>query len=296
MSTPMTMTNCPSDETLAAVIDGRLDPASRRTVIEHMSSCSDCYAIVSAGWDLQAAEVVAAEPAPVVRGRFGWGRVWVPAAVAAGLILAVLLPGIREWIALRRTGVSGIVAAQDQVPQRLAESRSSVSFPYKPLRRITRGVEKDGPINERQMLPLLLAGLRAEQQADDGSWKKLRAAAIAQLAMGHPRDAAASMERAVARKGKADAALLTDLAAIYVEIARNGQPGDAVRAVSAAERAWQAAHTPENAWNRALAYKYAKRRADAIRAWNDYLKLDSSSPWATEAAGKIKDLQEDTAL
>jgi len=292
----MMMTNCPSEETLAAFIDGRLDPGDRQTMVEHVVSCPDCYAITSAAWDYEAAGP-AADVAPVVRGRFGSIPLWLPAAVAAGLILAVFLPAIRERIEFRRSGgVSAIVAAQDNVPERLAESRPSVSFSYKPLHRTVRGVEKGGPINEDQMLPLLAAGLRAEQEADDGSWEKLRAAAIAQLAMGRPRDAVATMERAIARKGKTDAALLTDLAAVYVEVARNGRPRDAVHAVSAAERAWQAVHTPENAWNRALAYEHAERPADAIKAWHDYLKLDSSSPWAAEAAGKIKRLQEDTAL
>ena len=52
----MHMTNCPSEETLAAFIDGRLDIEARQRVVEHVTTCEDCYAIVSFAWDFQAEE------------------------------------------------------------------------------------------------------------------------------------------------------------------------------------------------------------------------------------------------
>src|ERR1700719_3559751 len=39
----------PSDETLAAFLDGRLDPETRRRVIEHMTTCDECYSVVASG-------------------------------------------------------------------------------------------------------------------------------------------------------------------------------------------------------------------------------------------------------
>ena len=44
----MEHTGFPSDETLAAFLDGRLDPETRRRVIEHMTTCDECYSVVAA--------------------------------------------------------------------------------------------------------------------------------------------------------------------------------------------------------------------------------------------------------
>jgi hypothetical protein len=55
-------------------------------------------------------------------------------------------------------------------------------------------------------------------------------------------------------------------------------------ALQLASGVWQRQHTPEAAWNRALAFEALGADADALQAWDDYLKLDSSSEWAKEAA------------
>ena len=41
----MEHTGFPSDETLAAFIDGRLDAETRANVIAHMTTCSECYSV-----------------------------------------------------------------------------------------------------------------------------------------------------------------------------------------------------------------------------------------------------------
>src|SRR2546430_1543511 len=45
----MEHTGFPSDETLAAFLDGRLDPETRRRVVEHMTTCDECYSVVMGG-------------------------------------------------------------------------------------------------------------------------------------------------------------------------------------------------------------------------------------------------------
>src|SRR4051812_4585887 len=50
----------PSDETLAAFIDGRLDDVTRRRVIEHMTGCDECYSVYLAATEMQKA--AGAEP------------------------------------------------------------------------------------------------------------------------------------------------------------------------------------------------------------------------------------------
>ncbi len=47
MTAPETM-SCPSEETLAEFIDGRLDPEARRSVVEHLAVCGECRDIVMA--------------------------------------------------------------------------------------------------------------------------------------------------------------------------------------------------------------------------------------------------------
>ena len=39
----------PTDETLAAYIDGRLDEETRKRVVEHMAECPECFEVVMAG-------------------------------------------------------------------------------------------------------------------------------------------------------------------------------------------------------------------------------------------------------
>ena len=54
----------------------------------------------------------------------------------------------------------------------------------------------------------------------------------------------------------------------------------ATLAARAAERAWSLRHTPETAWNRAVAL-------DTPEAWRDYLALDETSDWAREAQAHL---------
>ena len=46
----------PSDETLAAFIDGRLDPEMRRRVVEHMATCPECYDVVLGANEMRSAQ------------------------------------------------------------------------------------------------------------------------------------------------------------------------------------------------------------------------------------------------
>ncbi len=41
-----TQTSCLDHETLAAFIDGRLREDSRRSVVDHLAQCEDCYELM----------------------------------------------------------------------------------------------------------------------------------------------------------------------------------------------------------------------------------------------------------
>ena len=48
MKAPMEHSAFPSDETLAAFIDGRLDEETRKKVTAHVAECDDCYGTIMA--------------------------------------------------------------------------------------------------------------------------------------------------------------------------------------------------------------------------------------------------------
>lgn len=298
MSTPMMMTNCPSEETLAAFIDGLLDPESRRRVVEHITACADCYSIVSAAWDLQAAEPVAA---PVVEGRFGsrksWGSVAAALAAAAMVSFVFLYTPIRDLL-FPPSGIEKLVAASEAVQSRPSEGRLVGGFPYR-AHSVKRGKIED------ENLTLLLAARNAEEAVEKNPTEEnRRALAIAYLMNKRARDAVELLETLLRQKtGKrdlaeaihasTDAPLLTDLAAAW--LARGNtlpESDDAGLAMKAAERAWTLDETPEAAWNAAVAAERLDRVQDAIGRWERYLTLDSSSPWADDARNRLSRLRD----
>lgn len=302
MSTPMTMTNCPSEETLAAFIDGRLDPESRRRVVEHMSSCADCYSVISAAWDLQAADPAALPaPAPVVRGRFDSRTVWAPAAAAlaaAAMVSFVFLYApLHDRLFPPKTGIEALVEASEGLRYRPTDGRIVGGFPYR-KHSVNRG-DKD---KEDENLTLLIAASTAEEAAEKNPTEEnRRALAIAYLMNKRAGDAVERLETLLRQKtGKrdlaeaitttTDTALLIDLAAAWLA---RGATKDANLAMSAAERAWTLGKTPEAAWNRAVAAQRLDSTQEAIDRWEQYLVLDPSSPWAAEARNRLSDLRTD---
>ncbi|HEX2120852.1 MAG TPA: zf-HC2 domain-containing protein [Thermoanaerobaculia bacterium] len=273
-----------SIESLAAFIDGRLRGAERRRVEAHLASCAECRSDVNLVAEAQDAGVVQRPPSNVVEGRFGV-RSAFGAIAAAVLIGVVLTPTSRERFAFYRTGgTSALVAASESLPEREIEARPMGGFPYKPLKPTVRSFGDD-PQKDEKMFPMIAAARRIQANAD--SVKELRAAAIGHLFLGELDRAVATIERAVKLGDPDDAALLNDVATVYLERARRHDDDaatDIPRALDAAERSWALAKTPEAAWNRALAREMSGRDSAATAAaWRDYLALDPASPWADEA-------------
>src|SRR3954454_17183095 len=110
-ATFMEHTGFPSDETLAAFIDGRLDPETRGKVIAHMTTCSECYSVF-----VNATEMTAAAAAPESSrrsSRAGWLSVAV-AATAAMMAVVFLVTPVRDHILPR--GDAGMVALANAAP------------------------------------------------------------------------------------------------------------------------------------------------------------------------------------
>lgn len=86
---PVQGPDCLSEDLIAAVVDGTVDPERRSSALDHLASCAHCRSVVaSVSRAVSDPEVTAALPPSRRR------RTWltVPAAAAAGLLLLLLGP------------------------------------------------------------------------------------------------------------------------------------------------------------------------------------------------------------
>jgi anti-sigma factor RsiW len=284
MSSPEQQMHCPTDETLAAYIDGRLSGDARARVEEHLVTCDACHAVWQGVAEFRESE--AAMDAPnVVRGRFG--RRWAVAAAAAAVIVVsatLVLPHVQE----RRLN-NAVVAVAAQM-DRPSKARFSGPFSYRPAKETPRGGDsEDSGDTEESRIRTRLLNLWVDAQqavAKRPSAGNLHAAGVAALYTAEKRDeraaAVQSLEDAVAQS-PSDAALLNDLAAARIAWGSFANDSESYeRAAQDLNRAWAIAHSPEIAWNRAVVLDKLRQREKARIAWNEYLKLDPTGPWADE--------------
>jgi tetratricopeptide (TPR) repeat protein len=297
----------PSNETLAAFIDGRLDSRMRSRVAQHLTACDDCYAMVA---DARAAREAIGEAAFEPRGfatpetesgkLLPFPLLAAAAAVAAGLAAVYFVPSVRDLVpGLGTPSVAAVVESSDKV--RVTQTRVAEMTVYREPVRVMRGggdgeSGDPGETDERLELrskenELLTAS------ADHPSRRNLHALGVALLLDKKPEEAIKALERA-AQLGPPDADLLNDLAAAYTDrrvkrgAPRPPAPDDAPQVLAAVERAWQAAKTPASAWNRALALQAVGRDAEAKAAWQQYMQLETDPQWLGEAKEHLDVLNE----
>lgn len=282
----MEHTGFPSDETLAAYIDGRLDAETRRRVTEHIADCAECWADYMTGIEALDDPTLIAEAEPaanVVRPRFGWYRsvATVATVAAAGVVGFVAIGPARDFFAARNVPETLMSAAK----HRPTEARLS-SAPYKET------YNPRGTPDEEKDAALISAIIDVRNKAGD------RQSAGARHLRGYADifdrnyDDAIDELRAAGEK-KQDADILSDLSAAYLA---RGKDDDYAKALDAASRARKTnAASREAAFNYALALQRLKRDDEAKKAWQDYLALDSTSPWAQEAKEHLETLNELTA-
>src|SRR5256885_4231816 len=120
----------PSDETLAAYIDGRLDEETRRRVVEHMAECEECFDVVMAGRE-SGTSIERASGAIAGHNR------WIAFAAAAAVVI-VASAGILSSVLDKDKDLKRLTAAMP--PFRTIEGRVT-TMPHKPLNRPMRGGE-----------------------------------------------------------------------------------------------------------------------------------------------------------
>jgi tetratricopeptide (TPR) repeat protein len=292
MTNTVLMDNHLSSEQIAAFVDGRLGEPARHETIAHFAVCDECRELFDVTSDAVAEGVASESKVVPIRRPAKWPAIATLTAAAA--VAGAFLPPVRYAIEDYRTGgVSALVREDAASKKRPIEGRLSGGFSFKRFSRprggegMNGGGSTTGEIDEKNY-KLELEALRLKQTTPK-SPKKLRAVALAEL-LTEPRgqDAVPLLEKAVSLDDN-NAALWNDLSVAYLERLENG---DADRALAAAKRAWAIEQTPESAWNIALAYDGMDKKAEAVRAWQEYLKLDPNSPWSEEAKRKLQTLRD----
>lgn len=291
----MSSTNHPSDETLAAFVDDRLDAQSRKVVIEHIATCDDCRA----AWETISEFTVqsnAENLAPnVTRGAFGRGR-WVQlSAVAAAIAMGFLLWPFAQTYRNRDLLIEASAWRED----RPSDARLSGDHPYKPAKRILRS---DGNRKDVSGVYPALADIDNAARRHR-TVENLRQLAAVRLLAEDWDEAVAAAEEAVrletgagsvpeAIQKSTNPALLNDVSAIYYARAsrRHDAATDLAVAHDAAKRSLDLAKTPQALWNYAVALESLGLTEAARQAWNDYLHLDPRSQWSKEAWTHLEDL------
>jgi CHAT domain-containing protein/tetratricopeptide (TPR) repeat protein len=302
---PMEHSAFPSDETLAAFIDGRLDEETRKKVVAHVADCEDCYGTVMAAMSWRPEDQMPQLSAESPRRRLITGLLTssgVAAAISLVFFGASLRDSFNRFDYQRRTGIRALVGAANEIPYRPAEARLAGGFPYKPTRETDRSAG-DKPQPAWQIVAAAgEVGTRAEKSKDVNL---LHGLGVAQLELEKDNDALETLERAIklqtnetsigdAIQKSTDAQLLSDLAASLYTHGRQADEGRSLMiAIEAADRslALQNGRSPEAAWNRALIIEGSGPVHEAIRAWETYLRLDPKSSWSNEAREHVERLR-----
>jgi len=96
---PTAQGHCPTDEELAAFLDGMLPAKERARITAHLADCEDCYEIFAGAVQFQqaeAAEIKKGRLVPFPAKKESDARSWKPWGVAAAAVLAVGL-GFSEY-------------------------------------------------------------------------------------------------------------------------------------------------------------------------------------------------------
>jgi CHAT domain-containing protein len=274
----------PSAETLAAFSEQRLDPDTRRRMIEHLATCSECFESWTAGKKLEAQKA---------RARRLFRRVWMltlAATAVAALAIFVLLPPLRSRLQAGQASsdIEALIVSAGELPFRAIKPRLSPAFSYRPLRQATRGRREAALVDTAR-----IAGSASEIRQNGEVMPRssnLYALGLSYLLLDRTEDAVQTLEQA--KTAKATPEILSDLgAAYYAKGLKLGTAADIAQSLELCDAALS--NSPDSLpaqFNRALALEALENGPAASAAWQRYLQLDSASEWALEARQHISRL------
>jgi len=282
----------PDPGLIAAHAERRLTAAEAARMDEHLASCPICHETFAEtlrfALDQEAEEALPRSSLvaiPFVR-RPAF-RLAAVLAVAASVFLAFQ----QLWRARSGRPAPPMVAelAQTMGTTRFVEPRLTGGFQHGRL----IVLRSSGPQGLDAQSPAVLAAVARirERTEGDKSPEGLGALAVTYLVSGDIGKAVKTLESATAQAPK-NPRLLSDLAAAYlVRAGRLDEPADLPKALEAAEKAIELEDAPDEAWfNRALALEQLHLVDSAKKAWEDFLKRDSTSAWADEARKHLEEL------
>jgi tetratricopeptide (TPR) repeat protein len=254
----------PEAEDLGRFVEGTLDEAERKIIVAHLADCDDCRIVmVDAS---SSAEAALTETAPASH------RWWL--AIAAGIVLVAVGAFVFNE---RRDPLSETRKSYAKLEKRPLEARLS-GYPYVSHRVNRGGDEADLSLQVLQADAAEVAQLRGSDA------KTLHARGIGIL-LEHKNtagDALAPLQAATTADPN-NVTYQSDLAAALIAAGRS-DPRNLERALATCDRALQIdPRAPDALFNRAVALQALDRTQDAIAAYQRYLAIDSSSPWADEA-------------
>ena len=275
---------CIDAEQIAAYVDGRVDPSTRRILEAHFAECGHCRAVLT-----ETLAFVRKDPHHANTSFRNWPKFALASLVAAAAI-GFMLIYVRQGRTVHsdRPELAELVAAAASEPTRLTEGRLTGGFSYKPPPVPTRGAA------DRNVSPeLKIAAAKIEQTMRRQETAAADAAlGTASLAVGDLDKAVEHLEAAVEQKPD-DAYFQNDLSAAYIARAtRTGRAEDWPKAYAAAERAAKRDTTLlEPCFNRALALEGLNLASDAADAWSTCAQADPASEWASEARRRAEEIR-----
>jgi tetratricopeptide (TPR) repeat protein len=259
----------PEAEDLGQFVEGTLDDAERGAIVQHIADCDDCRILV-----VDAAEFT--EPAKRESRRW-----WM--AVAAALVLVAAIGAFT--FSHFRDPLAKVERDYAQVSNRPLEARLS-GFPYVP--HITL---RSGPSDEPDLNVEIMQSEASELTNLPGSdAKTFHTRGIALLLSDNDAAKSVAMLQAAAERDPNNAKYQSDLAVALITAA-GSDPAMLEKAVAVCDRALRIdPRSPDALFNRAFALQRLDR-PDAAAAYERYLAVDSTSPWAAEVRRHLEGLR-----
>lgn len=279
MNGPNQRAQCPSAEQLTAFIEGTLTADRRRVITDHLAGCPDCREV----WYMGADEHVSAPGVPRSQ-RMMW---YLTAAAVVLLGLAALVwrtQGLWNGPAESDRLLAELVEASEGY--RFTEGRLSQPFAWAPVPVITRSGD------DRVEAPLAVQNVAVrlrELATRESSPAVQHGSGVALMAIGRWSDAVAPLAAAASTDG-APVAYRLDHAVALLEVARRSSDAAmAAEALNTLELVLAEDATNLSAlFNKGVALEQIGATSAAVRAYEEYLVVDTSSAWAIEVRRRLQ--------
>jgi len=295
----------PAAEDLCRFIDGTLDERERAVMVEHLADCEDCRTDVVDALEFAEPDAFGED---VVVDRSPSSGQWMAAAAA----IAIAVGGV--WLVqARRNPKATMIEASTHLEARPVAARLD-GFGYLPPKHRMRG--NSGSTDPAAAQVESAAAEVLNRGGDDARMQNAKGVAQllyyeAQLAesdagttdedraerqkLVDQRNAAIPMLASAAKGAPDKAAYLSDLAAALIA---KGDRQSLQQAVDVCNHALSIeSNSADSLFNRAKARELMGQTpaelTEAINAYESYLKVDSSSPWAKEVRDRVKSLKDD---